>query len=458
VTDLHPDPPFAADTGLPWDVEVVDDAVEAIAAARHRNGDTFALRSGGDNYLFTFSPTGVESFYALPEDKASKGVADYLMLRRKLPEEIFDGRRILPGTLFRRDDVAAYLANLERALDQTVIELGQAGSIDAFDLMRRLGHRMGLASWAGPGCTEGADFDRLVQAFDALDGSDAFVHPDTMAAVAASGKRAERAALDEVVDVVGSAVRRRQTGTAATDDTESLFGRIVAAWAGAPAEEQIRGIAFDIALIHIASMSNLAAALGWTLVDLLEHPAVADRVRRSDQDGDGDLARRCALESTRLAQRSIMSRTVLAPVSLDTGDVTYDVPPGWTIATLLPLLNTSAGPGLEAWDPDRWTGHRLADVSALATPLLVTAFGHGRHSCPAQPFALAAMTTAVTRLLGHYEMTPGWPTYPRPVPAQIGGVARADGRCPVTYRTRSPGPASSLGGRSTVTTRRMDRI
>jgi hypothetical protein len=57
------------------------------------------------------------------------------------------------------------------------------------------------------------------------------------------------------------------------------------------------------------------------------------------------------LESTRLAQRSIMSRAVLAPVDLDTGGVTYRVPTGWTIATLLPLLNTSAAPGLERWDP-----------------------------------------------------------------------------------------------------------
>ena len=56
------------------------------------------VESGRDRYLFTFSPTGVESFYALPEETASKGVADYLMLRRKLPDEIFDGRRTLPGT------------------------------------------------------------------------------------------------------------------------------------------------------------------------------------------------------------------------------------------------------------------------------------------------------------------------------------------------------------------------
>ena len=71
----------------------VGDAVAAIAEARSRHGDTFVVQSGRDHYLFTFSPVGVESFYALPEEIASKGLADYLMLRRKLPDEIFDGRR-----------------------------------------------------------------------------------------------------------------------------------------------------------------------------------------------------------------------------------------------------------------------------------------------------------------------------------------------------------------------------
>lgn len=420
-----PTPPYADGIGLPWDV-TVDDAVAAIAEARARHGDTFVVQSGADHYLFTFSPTGVESFYALPEEIASKGLADYLMLRRKLPEEIFDGRRTLPNALFRRDDVASYLANLDLALDQTVAELGTEGTVDLFDLTRRLGHRMGLASWAGPGSAQGDTFDRLVDAFDTLDGSEAFVHPDAMAAVAASDKRAERAALDDVVDLVANAVRRLDSGQNAD---ESLFGRIAGAWSSEPADSRMRGIALDVALIHIASMSNLMAALGWAFVDLLEHPTHLHRVA----DGDRDLAQRCALESTRMAQRSIMSRAVLAPVDFDTGEVSYRVPAGWTIATLLPLLNTSAAPGLQNWDPDRWHRHRLADTGALPSPMLVTAFGHGRHSCPAQPFSLAAMTAAMTNLLSRYTMTPKWTRHPRPVPAQIGGVARADEPCAIRY-------------------------
>ena len=65
--------------------------------------------------------------------------------------------------------------------------------------------------------------------------------------------------------------------------------------------------------------------------------------------------------------------------------------------------------------------------------MLVTAFGHGKHSCPAQPFSLSAVTAAVTHLLGEYRMTPGWTSHPQPVPGQIGGVARAAGPCPVDY-------------------------
>ncbi|MDT5004678.1 MAG: hypothetical protein QOJ24_1854 [Mycobacterium sp.] len=166
-----------------------------------------------------------------------------------------------------------------------------------------------------------------------------------MAAVAASGKRAERSALDTVVGVVEQAVHRWTTGP---DADTGLFGRIVDAWSSKPPADLIRGIGLDVALIHIASMSNLMAALGWAMVDLLSHPAELEAV----VGGDGDLAQRCALQSTRLAQRSIMSRAVLVPVDLDTGAATYRVPAGWTIATLLPLLNTSvalADAGYRFW-------------------------------------------------------------------------------------------------------------
>jgi cytochrome P450 len=86
----------------------------------------------------------------------------------------------------------------------------------------------------------------------------------------------------------------------------------------------------------------------------------------------------------------------------------------------------------------------LTEQDALPSPVLVTAFGHGRHSCPAQPFSLAAMTAAMTHLLREYRMTPRWTTaHPQPVPAQIGGVARAEGPCRVDYAPRSTASKTS---------------
>jgi len=420
-------PPVATTVGLPWDV-AVEDPVAALAGARRRLGDTFVVDSGEDRYLFTFSPTGVAAFYALAEERASKALADWRMLRRKLPDEIFVGRRTLPHQLFGRDDVAGYLANVEHALDTTIDELGSAGVFDVFDLTRRIGHRVGLASWGGPGCAGGERFDRLAAAFDVLDGSQSFVHPDAMAAVAATGKSAERAALAIVVEELGGALEEFPGAEA----DHALFARVAAAWSDSCATDRRVGVASDVALIHVASMSNLFAALGWMLIDLRAHPDELARVRA----GDRARAEVCALESTRLAQRSIMARYVVKPVTMDVGDAVYEVGPGATVATLLPLTNTCAAPGFGSWDPGRWNRRRLADPSVLAAVELVTVFGHGRHTCPAQPFSLSTMTVAATRLSTAFDMEPGWAGHPHPVRNQIGGVARAADACPVRYRRR----------------------
>jgi cytochrome P450 len=410
---------------LPWDGPV-DDPVAALGAARAELGDTFTDASG--RFLFLFSPAGVRSFYALAEEQASKGVADVTMLLRKVPEELFAGRRTLPHELFGRDDVSSYLANLDWALEVTAAELGADGRLDVFDHTRRLGHRMGLASWAGRGSAAGERFDRLVFALDRLDAADAFVHPDLMGAVAASDKAVERGALADAAEALGATLDEHDRAGGG----DELLDRIVARWDGEQPAARRTGVAHYVVLVHLASMSNLFAGLGWTIVELLARPDLVDRVRA----GDRPLVEASALESIRVHQRSIMMRRVLAPVEIELDDgARITVEPGTTVATLLPLTNLSAGPGLDRWDPERWNGRRLRDAPDLPTPELVTAFGHGRHTCPAQPFSLAAITRAVTDLVGRYDLVPEYED-PRPVPAQIGGVARAAGPCPVRYARR----------------------
>ena len=426
MTELISPRPSVADVRLPWD-EAMADPIGAIATARAEHGDTFVIEGERSPFLFLFSAVGVQSFYAVAESDASKGIADWQMLRRKLPPELFRDRRTFPHDLFARDDVVQYLGVVRSAIHIACDELGRSGTFEVFDFTRRLGHRIGLSTWAGP-CGTSEEFDQLIVALDNLDGAAAFVDPGAMAAVAASDYATERAALAEADSIIGRAVERRDADANAHADH---FQRIVDTWSDAEPDARLQGIARDVILVHLGSMSNLFSALGWLLVDVVTRPALAAAIR----EGDHALAERCALESTRIAQRSIMLRAVLLPIDVDDGESIWHVEPGVTLATLLPLTNLATD-DLRAYDPERWNRRRIRDGRGGGDEReLVTAFGHGAHTCPAQPFSLSVMTAVLEAMLDRYDLDPQF-TDASPRAAQSGGVARSAAPCPMTYERR----------------------
>jgi len=420
---ISPAPPRAP-LALPWDDPDATDPVGALSRARAELGDTFDIVSGRDRYLFVFSPDALRALYALPEQVASKGIADYRMLVRKLPEELFSGVRTLAHDLFGAQDVETYLGHLDHALALELAELGDAGTIDAFGFARRIGHRLGLACWIGDHAAESPWFERFVAELDRLDGADAFVHPDRMHAVAADAKAEERAALARVEGMVGELL-----AAGAADD--GFLCEIARRWDDTIEPERTQGIARDVVLLHVATMTNLFAALGWTVALLALHPDVLDRVRRDDPG----YLERCALEAIRIGQCSVILRTVLRDVEIDDGHARYHVERGVTLGTMLALTNTTSLPGFDSYDPDRWEGRRLRAESDLAAREVITTFGFGPHRCPAQRFSLSAITCVVRALATRYDVQAGFSVV-RPIPEQIGGVARAADPCPIAYRAR----------------------
>ena len=212
---------------------------------------------------------------------------------------------------------------------------------------------------------------------------------------------------------------------------DGFLAEIDRRWAGTTGPERAAGVTGDVVLLHIATMTNLFAALGWTLALVLLHPEAHERVAA----GDDALLERCVQEAIRIGQRSIMMRTVLAACEVRAG------------ATYLPARSRSRarhhgaadqherGAGTRCVRPRPLGGTPAARRSRASGAELVTTFGHGPHRCPAQRFSLSAIRRAVHRLVDGYELTPAFDRV-RPLPLQIGGVARAADPCPVAYRAR----------------------
>ena len=409
-------------------LQVLRDPTAFFSRARARYGDTYVVDCFGYRLLCVFSPEGVKNLWAIPEEQASKGLADYALLRHKVPDELFAGRRTRPHDLFRSEDTTSYLAQLECALDDQIGELGHEGTAELFALTRRLGHRLGLACWGGLVGEAARHLDRLIPALDRLDASDSFVHPHRGLWAVVTRKRDAHRAIRSLDDTLCEVIRIHDREGLAGDD---LFTRICASWSDeADAATRRIGIARDIVLVHMGSMSNLFAALAWTLVHLLERPDL-----RAAALVDPDLLDRVIHETIRLRQRSIVLRQVLRPTELADEKTAYHVEPGIFLATMMSVTNTTALADLDRFEPRHYRGPRFERAGELRARELVTTFGHGRHACPAQVFSVAAIRRTVVRLFGEFDLTPRFRS-PRPLKRQIGGVARADRACRVTYRRR----------------------
>lgn len=428
---VHPQPDSVGGR-LPWigaAPGMLRNPTKWFARQRAAYGDTFVVDALGHRFLCVFGPVGVSSLYAMPEREASFGLATYTMIRTKVPDELFADIRNPPHKLFGNQRVEGYLANLTEAMSAELDTLGPSGTFDAFAESRRIGHRLGLASWAGHEAASAAHVEQLIGALDRLDTSESFVHPLRTLVTMATGHARERRAMAEIEGTITSILTaRRQDPDRRPGD---FLDQIDESFADVdpPFHDQL--VARDVIVLHLGSQSNLFAALAWTLVNLLRSP---DHLA-SVIGGDDPLLDRYAYESIRLAQRSITMRQVLRPLDFEADDGTHRLAPGVLITTMLSVTNTTAHPSLATFDVDHYRGRTLTMAHELRAKELVSTFGHGSHTCPAQRFSISVIRTAIRALLDRYELIPRF-AHPDPLTRQIGGVARADRPTPVAYRCR----------------------
>ena len=261
---------------------------------------------------------------------------------------------------------------MNAAAQEAVDGLGQSGELEVFQHMKRLVHQIGFRCWVGREAASPRYFSRLVELFERLDPEEAFVHPTRMLRTIATRKAAERRALRSAQAILAEIWSERQRRGVREDD---MLEQLHAAYGDAPADARHARAAKDVMVLHLASQTNLYAAMAWTLINVLRHAEHRRAVEAEcaavngglrDARGLATLTRleQCTYESVRLAQRSLTLRKVLQPCRVDTGATTYTLQPGTYLATLLSVTN-SAYPTLDTFDPAHYERGRIADAVAL---------------------------------------------------------------------------------------------
>ncbi|HXJ34766.1 MAG TPA: cytochrome P450 [Candidatus Eisenbacteria bacterium] len=420
-----------------------------LATLRAKHGDTFLVDLIGFRLLFVFGPIGLRSLYGLAEEDASFGEATRTLLGLKLPPELQAGDLTVFQHLFNRERMESYLGHVNAAVDDALAELGDGGTFEAFAHMKRLVHRIGFRCWAGREAASPPYLDQLIACFERFDPEEVFVRPSALFVTILTRKAPERRALRRAAAILDEIWAARERSGAREGD---MLEQLHTLFAADPPAARAERVAKNVMILHLASLANLYASLAWTLVNLLqfpEHRAAVEGEAAAIGGGNPNglvrdqralaelvLLESCAMESIRLAQRSLTLRKVMRPCSVETDLGAFALEPGAYVATLLSVSN-AAYDTLGRFDPRHYERGRLADHVRVPAKEAVSTFGHGRHACVGERFAMSAIKIAIVRYLDALDLQPGFARAAAPT-GQMGAVARSAAPCPVRYaRKRS---------------------
>ncbi|MEZ5569160.1 MAG: cytochrome P450 [Halioglobus sp.] len=407
-----------------------------LAELRAEYGDTFLVDVFGYKLFCVFSPAGLCSLYAAEERDASFGMATFDMLGFKTPIEVMlDADIALFYELLQPPRVAAGLHTIAEGIAEVLEDWKQLDTLDVFDAVRTLQQRVGFRLWIGPEAARDGEWQAFKACFDVLSQENAFVSPQQTLETLMSNKAAEKQAVSEFTQRLGAIVEQRDAAGAWPDDNLSFLH---ARFRSETPEATLRKLAHNVINANQGFLSNLYAALGWTLVNLQSHP---DSLRRLHAELDSTRARygeqfytsqtaldsmpfceQLLMESVRFAQRSLTLRKVMREMAFTVEDQVYTLAPGVYIATMLSVTNVDS-PELARFDPDHYVGRRINPALIGKGRETVSTFGHGTHACPAQKFSHNMCKVLLAQLYAHFQL--GAPAVlAAPSDTQMGGVAR----------------------------------
>jgi sterol 14-demethylase len=382
--------------------------IELMRRVRDECGDVGEMRWAGQRVVLLTGERAQEAFFRAPEEQLDQAAAYPFTKPIFGPGVVFDTgveqrKQAIRNRSLRDEQMRGHAEVIAAETERMAAELGAAGSLDLLDFFAE------LTIYTSSSCLLGPEFraelgPEFAEAYKDLErGTDAFAYVNPHLPLPSFRKR-DRARRRLVELVTGIMERRRREGRE-TGDLLHVLTRIRKP-DGSPryTPDQITGMFIAMMFAGHHTTSGTAA---WTLIELLRHPALLERVV-DELDllyADGREVSYQALREIPRLEHAIKEALRLHPpliilmrkVRHDFHFGGYRIEAGKLVAVSPAVSNRLPEhfPDPDRFDPDRYGPGREEDRQGFAW----IPFGAGRHRCVGAAFAMIQLKAIFSVLL-----------------------------------------------------------
>ncbi|MET9285878.1 cytochrome P450 [Nocardia beijingensis] len=424
------------------------DPIGLMRRVRAECGDVGSFDLAGRQVILLSGAEANEFFFRSGDDDLDQAAA-YPFMKPIFGEGVvFDAsperrKEMLHNQALRAEHMRGHAATIAREVERMLARWGDEGEIDLLDFFAE------LTIYTSSACLIGVKFrndldDRFAHLYHDLErGTDALAYVDPYAPIESFRRRDQ--ARTELVELVQSIMDRRAADPPTGKDDRDMLDVLISIPGedGAPrfSASEITGIFISMMFAGHHTTSGTAA---WTIIELLRHPEVLDRVAAELDElyADGSDISFGALRQIPVLE-SVLKETlrlhppliILMRVARGEFDVCgHRIEPGDHVAATPAISNRIPEdfPDPDAFDPGRYIDPNQADLVNRWTWI---PFGAGRHRCVGAAFALMQLKAIFSLLLRdwEFEMTQPPDSYRNDHSKMVVQLAQP---CTVRYRRR----------------------
>ncbi|MEU2093176.1 cytochrome P450 [Nocardia beijingensis] len=424
------------------------DPIGLMRRVRAECGDVGSFDLAGRQVILLSGAEANEFFFRSGDDDLDQAAA-YPFMKPIFGEGVvFDAsperrKEMLHNQALRAEHMRGHAATIAREVERMLARWGDEGEIDLLDFFAE------LTIYTSSACLIGVKFrndldDRFAHLYHDLErGTDALAYVDPYAPIESFRRRDQ--ARTELVELVQSIMDRRAADPPTGKDDRDMLDVLISIPGedGAPrfSASEITGIFISMMFAGHHTTSGTAA---WTIIELLRHPEVLDRVvaELDELYADGSDISFGALRQIPVLE-SVLKETlrlhppliILMRVARGEFDVCgHRIEPGDHVAATPAISNRIPEdfPDPDAFDPGRYIDPNQADLVNRWTWI---PFGAGRHRCVGAAFALMQLKAIFSLLLRdwEFEMTQPPDSYRNDHSKMVVQLAQP---CTVRYRRR----------------------